>query len=459
MVHRLSSEFVGIELGDKRLNARAQAIVEVLGADPSLSFPRAFGGGTAELEGVYRFFENGRVTAEALIQPHFKETHQRCLSHGTVLVVHDTTTMSFGHGRTGLAKLQENVKERGFYCHASLAVSADGSREPLGVVGLQTFERKTVGPRSSKERRKDDDRESKRWLTQSIEVEGRLPKVSAVHVEDREADIFESLTTRVEKKMRFVVRAQHHRAVLDDDDEAHKIDAFLREQPRRMTRVVPLSRRDGPPASKRRKANPPREAREATLAIAAVQITLRRPRDDGADVRKSLVLNAVHVLEVNPPEGEAAVEWILFTTEPIETDKQIEFIIDSYRARWMIEEYFKALKTGCSYEARQFETYDALLRVLGMFAVLAWNLLLLRHRERNNDTSPAPISPDQLAILKARRLVTTDIPSSAEVLGAIAKLGGHIKWNGAPGWQVLWRGYRRLCDLAEGFQVARSDQW
>jgi hypothetical protein len=457
-MHRISSEFAGIDLGDKRLNDRAMAIVEVLGVDPSLSFPRAFGGATAELEGVYRFFENDRVTSDALLQPHLEETHRRCLEGGVVLAVHDTTAFGFGHGRSRLAKLQENVKERGFYCHASLAVSSDGLRAPLGIIGLHTFERVTIGrPRGSKERRKDDNRESKRWLAQSLEAEKRLPNVSVIHVEDREADIYESLTARVEKKMRFVVRGQSHRKLLVDG-EPRKVDEFLREQPRRMTRTVSLSRRTGPPASKGKKTNPPREAREATLEIAAMTITLRRPSDDGVDVPASLTLNAVHLIEVPPPEGEEPVEWILFTTEPIDTDKQLDFVIDTYRARWLIEEYFKALKTGCSYEARQFETYEALLRVLGVFAVLAWNLLMLRHLERHNDTKPAAITAAQLAILKARRLVTTDVPTSAEALRAIARLGGHIKWNGPPGWIVIWRGYRKLCDLAEGFEVARSDQ-
>ena len=36
------------------------------------------------------------------------------------------------------------------------------------------------------------------------------------------------------------------------------------------------------------------------------------------------------------------------TTEPIDTVEQVLRIVDWYRARWVIEEFFKALKTGCA---------------------------------------------------------------------------------------------------------------
>lgn len=52
-------------------------------------------------------------------------------------------------------------------------------------------------------------------------------------------------------------------------------------------------------------------------------------------------VNAVYVYETNPPEGEKPVEWILFTTEPIHTAEDVLRVVDLYRTRWMIEEFFK----------------------------------------------------------------------------------------------------------------------
>src|SRR3954469_21374678 len=55
----------------------------------------------------------------------------------------------------------------------------------------------------------------------------------------------------------------------------------------------------------------------------------------------------------SPPVGETAIEWMLFTSEPIGTLAEIEAVVAHYPARWIIEEYFKALKTGCAFEKRQ----------------------------------------------------------------------------------------------------------
>ena len=92
------------------------------------------------------------------------------------------------------------------------------------------------------------------------------------------------------------------------------------------------------------------------------------------------------------------------------TPAQLEFVLDAYRARWLIEEYFKAIKTGCKYEQRQLESGEALLRALGVFAVLAWRLLVLRFIERT--VSDAPVE-----------LVATT--AEIEVLRAPASLARH----------------------------------
>jgi hypothetical protein len=46
----------------------------------------------------------------------------------------------------------------------------------------------------------------------------------------------------------------------------------------------------------------------------------------------------VYVREVTPPADEQPVEWMLATTEPVDTAEQILAVVDSYRARWVIEE-------------------------------------------------------------------------------------------------------------------------
>jgi hypothetical protein len=102
-----------------------------------------------------------------------------------------------------------------------------------------------------------------------------------------------------------------------------------------------------------------------------------------------LTLNLAHVIEPNPPPGETSVEWLLFTTLPIASKRQVATVVDNYRARWTMKEFNKALKTGCAYESREFESLHALLVILAMALPIACELLRLRSRARTNPDAPA----------------------------------------------------------------------
>ena len=153
------------------------------------------------------------------------------------------------------------------------------------------------------------------------------------------------------------------------------------------------------------------------------------------------------------------MEWLLLTTEPITTAKDIALVIDRYCARWTIEEYFKALKMGCSYEARQLESYEGLVRALSLFAVNAWRLLSLRFAAHHAPRAPATdvATDDDIEVLTKRKLLKEGA-TIVDLLDAIAAIGGHLKHNGPPGWQTLWRGWQQLREVVRGWALARSDQ-
>ncbi len=150
------------------------------------------------------------------------------------------------------------------------------------------------------------------------------------------------------------------------------------------------------------------------------------------------------------------MEWLLFTTLPVDSEKQVATVVDNYRARWTIEEFNKALKTGCAYESREFESLHALLIVLAMSLPIACELLWLRSRARHDPDAPATevVTTQQLKIL--RLLGSRNVPSKAtarDALWAIAGLGGHLKRNGEPGWLVLYRGMQTLLNYEAGFEA------
>ncbi len=77
-------------------------IADAVATSPSDSFPTLVSG-DGELEGVYRFLSNDKVTPKGILEPHFAATRERA-GQGDVLVVHDTTIFTFGgwHKRKGL---------------------------------------------------------------------------------------------------------------------------------------------------------------------------------------------------------------------------------------------------------------------------------------------------------------------------------------------------------------------
>jgi hypothetical protein len=51
----------------------------------------------------------------------------------------------------------------------------------------------------------------------------------------------------------------------------------------------------------------------------------------------------VLVQEVGGPSDGTDVDWLLFTSLPIDSAAAVEQVIDYYRARWIVEIYFRTL--------------------------------------------------------------------------------------------------------------------
>jgi hypothetical protein len=446
------AEFDGANFGDARLAKRLRRMVERFVVKPSASFPEA-AGSDAALEATYRFLRNTSVTPARIMAPHIAATLGRIASQDLVIVAHDTTEFSFSTPREGLGRI--NDAGQGFFAHVALAVSADGTRRPLGVVGLHTFTRQDP-PKREKHTEKfaEEERESFRWKALASEVSDLLQgSAPAIHVMDSEADAYELLAGLIDRDQRFVIRLKHDRKLREDGDEQIRLSEKLLQLEGRFVREVELSARSAPHHEKRgRKRNAARTSRPATLEFSATPATFIAPRNVGPN-RPDLMVNIVCVQEVDAPAGTEPVSWVLVTTEPITTTSQIERIVDAYRARWPVEELFKALKTGCAFEKRQLESLPVLLNALAVFIPIAFDLLALRSAARTQPDRSAStlLRPTQLLVLERHKQIRLPPRATARAaLLAIAQLGGHIKNNGEPGWIVLGRGFQKLLDLEEG---------
>lgn len=461
----LPDEMAAGDLGDGRLNARRNAVVRALTQHPDCGFPEACGDDSAT-EGLYRFLRNQRVSLERVLEPHLHASAERCRAVGDVLVIHDTTEFNFPGEkvRTGLTIVGPN--RHAFWMHSALAVSADALRAPLGVVAATSFVKKHRGEGSPdapwRERFHDPAKLSARWRDGVTTVRARLgPAVRAIHLMDREGDSYELFATLRQQGESFIIRIHYDRR-LDAPTSLHRViptTDWVAE------RTVAVGRRDvrhkAKPGHRR---HPARAARPASLRMAAQAVTLPRPEPCDRALPATLTLNLVYVWEVDAPTGETPIEWRLLTTAAIDTAAAVEQIVDWYRTRWLIEEFFKCLKTGCAYERRQLESLHTLQVALALFLPIAWQLLLLRHLAREHTDAPADavLTPRHLHLLRvaARRPLPAQ-PTVGEVCMALARLGGHLRQNGEPGWLVLARGMQTLHAMDAGWRAAergRSDQ-
>jgi Transposase DNA-binding/Transposase DDE domain len=461
-VDGLGEEISGAELGDKRLSDRAGKITKSLARVPSESFAKVFSS-EAQLEGFYRFLRNPHISWKDLLEAHLSASASRACQEEEVLVVHDTTTFEFGPGvdREGLGwvsyKNKKSVfKSQGFFGHFALAVGCATDRAPLGIVGFEPFRRLDV-PRKQ-QKKMNPEKESARWGQMVAATEKRLSsKTTAIHVMDREADDYPLLAQMQETGVHFVIRLCYDRRVKDEN--YYFISDVLEPQPWVCSRTVKLSSRKLPKGTSCRKRHPARKERIAKLGFKAARVEVKRPDKVPCRISKSLELNIVHVFEVETPEGVAPVEWKILTTEPIDTEVNILRIVDIYRARWLIEDYFNALKTGCRYEDRQLESYQTLLNALVLLIPVSWQLLLLRYLSRAKESEPAKhyFSQSELLLLMKRSdYKMSSEPTLKEALWAVASIGGHIRNNGDPGWLVLMRGFQELLKMDMGYQVAKE---
>ena len=454
-IQELLNEAARSNFKDDRLRQRLAKIVSKLAAEPSASFPQVFN--AAELEGAYRFFGNPVVGSEEILSGHYARMQERSRESGSVLVVHDSSQFAFDPNgeREGLGRINKNGQA--FFGHFALVLKADGSRTPLGLAALETWVR-GEDPAGA---------EKKRWARGVDVASARLGETQQVlHVMDREADDYALFAHLVENQHLFLIRLTHDRLLSREVGEASsRISNLLSQIDCVIERRTKLSKRvEGSRSRTQKKTHPARSARVAQLAIGAVPLLLPRPRTQ-RDVTEQLSLTLIRVWEPSPPEGEPPVEWLLITNGSATRAEELSQLVDAYRARWTIEEFFKALKTGCAFMKRQLEDYESLVNALAVSAPIACRALELRTRARLKPEAVDEImlEPDELLVLRLKgRTKLPANPSNRDILLAVAAMGGHIKWNGDPGWKTICGGLDKIVTLTKNYRLAKlqpaSDQ-
>jgi len=447
-------EFAGVELHDARLNARCSELAVQLAMQPSLSVNQACED-WADAKAAYRFFDNDEVTPERIQAAHQQRTVERMAQYPRVLAVQDTTFLNYTHHpqTEGLGPIgKKSQKQRGFGLHSTLAVLPGGL--PLGLLTQAVLIRPEDEPSHRPEECRllpIEDKESYRWLQALEQTLALAPTgVEVITVCDREADIYEMFAFARTKNAPLLVRASSDRALLDV--EARKLWPKVTGQPVVGYLTVHLV------------GNNTRRARQATVSVRFVSVTLRPPwRPNGLKL-PAITLNAVFVREEDPPaDVDEPIEWLLLTNTAVASFEEAQQVIGWYCCRWQIEVFHKVLKSGCRVEDCRLQTADRLQSFVALMSVIGWRLHWMTYINRCQPDLPctAVLTTIEwealyMRIHKSKRLPDT-VPTVHQAVRWIARLGGFLgrKSDGEPGVTTLWRGWQRLQDLAATWEIVK----
>ena len=445
------NEFAFAKLGDTRRNKRLVKIATNLAAHPGGTLPQAFPH-WAELKAAYRFFGQSGVTYQRVLAPHLERTRQACRQPGEYLLIEDTTCLSYTkHPATSDLGIIGEGSGRGFELHSTLAVRLESwtlEQRPEGtVVGLFGQQCRTPRPAPEGEthrQRLSRPRKSQSWAA-AIKSVGRPPSGSQwIYVADRESDFYEPPQVCQQQGVDFVIRAGSNRRLAE---EAGHLREALAQAPVLGQGTVEVRSRGGQPA------------RTAIVELRSVRVDLDGPWRPGGWQPPLKGVGVVEVREVQVPEGvKETLHWILLTSLPCATQAQAQRVVGRYTARWWIEEYHKALKSGVGVEESQLERGYRLQSLIAVLAVVAVRLLgaklLARSRPESFEAS-ASFGPEMLAILEKKLGKPKGGWTNRNVIIATARLGGFLarKHDGMPGWQTIWRGWQRLMWMCEGVNL------
>jgi hypothetical protein len=411
-------------------------------------------GDGSETKRFRRFLANDKVTLQALIDGWPEHTGAAAAGRH-VLAIQDTSEIKFrttpAH-RRGLGEVGKG-NSHGALLHAMLAVDAD-SGQCLGLVGGAIWTRpgRVTVPHA---RRALDDKESRRWLATGERASQVLaPAAMVTVIADRESDIYAEWARLPDRNFHLLTRVMKDRRLATGGMLYDAVAAL----PAAATTTLALPRRSPDPA-----------LQSAVVELRFTRVCLRRPDNPTLNhLPGSVSLTLIEVCEPDPPPGLERIHWRLLTSHDVPDAAAAWRMVGFYQRRWIIEQFFRVLKTqGLRIEDSQLDSAELLLKLIAIAArAAAITIQLMQARDGRFQTPAAgAFNHTQIAALAAvnasyeARTVRQKNPwppaSLAWAAWIIARLGG---WDGykssrPPGPITLKRGLDQFHAIVIGWSL------
>jgi hypothetical protein len=390
-----------------------------------------------------RFLRNASVTATEMAAHAAERTAARAAGRD-VVVIQDTSELALGGRRakaSGYGPVGKGGALRGLLLHTVLAVDA-GTGAVLGLVDAKVWNRKG-GKVTDRRSRGTLHKESQRWLDGTMRAGEVLAAAAHITgVSDRESDIYEHFARRP-NNVHLIVRACQNRKIeTNDTDQINLLFSHVDGLPEQSRFEVKIP------------AAPGRKARTTELAIRFSRVVLCKPLHGAApDLPATIALTMVDVRETSVSKDGKPVHWRLLTTHAVTNLGEARRIVDLYRMRWTIEEFFHTLKTaGFDIEAADIGDPQVMIKFVAAATVAAVTVMqLVKARDGTTGQSLADaFDPADQPILEA---VSTQLEGKTErqknphPRGSLAfagwvigRLGGWTGYYGKPGPRVMRQG-------------------
>ncbi len=458
----IRSEFSQVNFGDKRLKKRFFKVAEDLFAAPLSPINQA-SENWADTKAAYRFFDNEKIDCNAMLLPHRLATVRRAGDSSVILAVQDTVFVSYGtHPKTeGLGPIGKSnaATDQGVIMHNSLAFTTTGV--PLGILSQNIWARAEVPDESRVEKIERisqtalEEKESFKWILALQETVEAFASTNCkvVTLADREGDFFQFLAEADRLKANYVIRAKNDRKLEEGSEFGTSLEALVAAPCLGILEVkIP--------------GNGSRIERVAQLELKSVKVSLPPPyhAKKHGDYVNPISTTLISASEVNPPEGQTALSWVLMTNLDAKTFITASEKIEWYTKRWGIETWHKVIKSGCKVEDCRLGTIERLKRYLAMMSILAVRIMHLTYISRLDPSAPADtvFAPGEIVAIfirterkmpPPRRVVTIK-----EIVNMVCLLGGHLgrKSDGDGGPTVMWRGLVSLYETVDTLAALES---